>query len=45
MNMKDRIFRILVPTEKEITSKGGQKKTVEKKGFSGYVMVEMISGR
>ena len=42
MNMKDRIFRILVPTEKEITSKGGQKKTVEKKVFPGYVMVEMI---
>jgi len=42
MNMKDRIFRILVPTEKEITSKGGQKKTVEKKVFPGYIMVEMI---
>lgn len=42
MNMKDSIFRILVPTEKEITSKGGQKKTVEKKVYPGYVMVEMI---
>ncbi len=42
MNMKDRIFRILVPREKEITSKGGQKKTVEKKVFPGYIMVEMI---
>ena len=42
MNMKDRIFRILVPTEKEITSKGGKKKTVEKKVFPGYIMVEMI---
>lgn len=42
MNMKDRIFRILVPTEKEITSKGGKKKTVEKKVFPGYVMVEMV---
>jgi len=38
----DTYFRILVPTEKEITSKGGQKKTVEKKVFPGYVMVEMI---
>ncbi len=42
MNMKDRIFRILVPTEKEITSKGGQKRTVEKKVYPGYVMVEMV---
>ncbi len=42
MDMKDRIFRIMVPTEKEITSKGGQKKTVEKKVFPGYVLVEMV---
>jgi len=42
MNMQDRIFRILVPTEKEITSKGGKKKTVEKKVYPGYIMVEMI---
>jgi transcription termination/antitermination protein NusG len=42
MDMKDKIFRILVPTEKEITGKGGQRKTVEKKVFPGYVLVEMI---
>lgn len=42
MDMKDKIFRILVPTEKEITGKGGQRKTIEKKVFPGYVMVEMI---
>ena len=42
MEMKDKIFRILVPTEKEITSKGGQRKTIEKKVFPGYVLVEMI---
>jgi transcription termination/antitermination protein NusG len=41
MEMKDKIFRIMVPTEKEITSKGGVKKTVEKKVFPGYVLVEM----
>jgi transcription termination/antitermination protein NusG len=33
MDMKDKIFRIMVPTEKEITSRGGQKRTVEKKVF------------
>lgn len=42
MDMKDRIFRIMVPTEKEITSKNGVKKTVEKKVFPGYVLVEMV---
>jgi len=42
MDMKDKIFRILVPTEKEITSRGGQKRTVEKKVFPGYVLVEMV---
>ncbi len=42
MDMKDMIFRIMVPTEKEITSRGGQKRTVEKKVFPGYVLVEMV---
>lgn len=42
MEMKDKIFRIMVPTEKEITSRGGEKRTVEKKVFPGYVLVEMV---
>ena len=42
MDMKDKIFRIMVPTEKEITSRNGQKRTVEKKVFPGYVFVEMV---
>ena len=42
MDMKDKIFRIMVPTEKEITSRGGQKRTVEKKVVPGYVLVEMV---
>lgn len=42
MDMKDKIFRILVPMEKEVTSRSGQKKTIMKKVFPGYVMVEMI---
>ena len=42
MEMQDKIFRVLVPMEKEITSKGGQKKTTMKKVFPGYVLVEMI---
>lgn len=42
MGMQDKIFQILVPMEKEITSKGGQRKVVQKKIFPGYVLVEMI---
>ncbi len=42
MGMQDKIFQILVPMEKEITSKGGQRKIVMKKIFPGYVLVEMI---
>ncbi len=42
MDMKDKIFRIMVPTEKEITSRSGQKRTIEKKVFPGYVLVEMF---
>ncbi len=39
--MKDYIFDVIVPTEKQIEIKGGKRKTVEKKVFPGYVMVEM----
>ncbi len=42
MEMKEKIFQVMVPVEKEISSKGGQKKEVEKKVFPGYVLVEMI---
>lgn len=42
MNMQDKIFRILVPTEEEIDFKDGQKHVVKKKIFPGYVLVEMV---
>lgn len=35
------VNRILVPTEKEKTIKGGKQKIVEKKLYPGYVFVEM----
>ncbi len=41
MKMEDRIFRVLVPMEEELERKGGQTKTVQKKIFPGYVLVEM----
>jgi transcriptional antiterminator NusG len=42
MNMQDKIFRVLVPTEEEIVNKDGKKKTVMRKVYPGYVLVEMI---
>jgi len=42
MEMQDKIFRVLVPMEKEFEVKNGQRKTVMRKVFPGYVLVEMI---
>lgn len=41
MEMQDQIFRVIVPTEEEIEIKNGQRRTVQKKVFPGYVMVQM----
>lgn len=40
MKMEDKIFRVRVPMEEERDPKAG--KTVQKKVFPGYVLVEMI---
>jgi transcriptional antiterminator NusG len=42
MEMQDKIFRVLVPMEKEYEIKNGKKKQTLKKVFPGYVLVEMI---
>ncbi len=42
MDMEDKIFNILVPTEKKIKIKSGKRKIVEEKIFPGYILVEMI---
>ena len=42
MNLQDRIFRVIVPEQKEIEYKDGVKKKKKKKMFPGYVLVEMI---
>ena len=42
MDMEDKIFSVLVPKEKKILIKNGQRKIVEEKIFPGYVLVEMI---
>lgn len=40
--MEDKIFQVLVPKEKQIEIKNGKRRTVEKRIFPGYVLVEMI---
>jgi transcriptional antiterminator NusG len=42
MEMTDKIFRVLVPMEEEIVNKDGKKKSVMRKVYPGYVLVEMI---
>jgi transcriptional antiterminator NusG len=42
MGMEKFIFNVLVPKEKQIEIKNGRRRTVEKKIFPGYIMVEMI---
>ena len=42
MDMKDYIFRVIVPEEKVIEEKNGVKKEKIKKLFPGYILVEMI---
>ena len=42
MGMEDKIFQVLVPMEDEIEIRQGQRHTVQKKVFPGYVLVEMI---
>src|ERR1700750_1629292 len=41
LDMKDKIFEVLVPKEKMIEIKNGKRKIVEKRIFQGYVLVEM----
>lgn len=42
LHMQDKIFNVLVPKEKQIEIKNGKRRTVERRIFPGYVMVEMI---
>nr|WP_235472291.1 transcription termination/antitermination protein NusG [Ardenticatena maritima] len=42
MGMQDRIFQVIVPTEEQVELKGGQRRTVQRRIFPGYVLVQMI---
>lgn len=42
LNMEDKIFNVVVPTEKTVTIKNGKRVEQEEKIYPGYVLVEMI---
>lgn len=42
MGMQDKIFRVIIPEEQETDYKDGKKRTVMRKTFPGYVLVELI---
>ena len=42
MGMKDLIFDVVVPTEEEIEVKEGKRRSIERRVFPGYILVNMI---
>lgn len=42
LGMNDKIFNVIVPTEKKIKIKGGKRVESEEKVYPGYVLVDMI---
>jgi transcriptional antiterminator NusG len=40
--MEDKIFDVIVPKEKQIEIRNGKRRTVEKRIFPGYVLVDMV---
>ncbi len=41
LDMENKIFNVLIPTEKKIKIKNGKRKVIEEKIFPGYILVEM----
>jgi len=41
MDVKDKIFQVIVPTEEEIEIKDGRRKPVPRRIFPGYIIVQM----
>jgi len=42
LGMQDKIFEVVVPTEKKIRVKGGKRVTEEERVYPGYVLVDMV---
>lgn len=41
MDVADKIFQVIVPTEDEIEIKGGERRTVARKLLPGYILIQM----
>ena len=41
LDMQDRIYQVIIPTEEEIAFKDGKRKSERKKVFPGYILVQM----
>ena len=42
MGLRQKLFRILVPTDTETRNRGGKKTEYKRKVFPGYVLIDMI---
>ncbi len=42
MGMQDKIFDVVVPTEEEIEVREGKRRTIERRVFPGYILVQMM---
>ena len=42
MDARDKVFQVVVPTEEEIEIKDGKRRTVTRKIYPGYVLVDMV---
>ncbi len=42
LDVRDKVYSVVVPTEDEIEIRSGQKRTVTRKVFPGYILVEMM---
>jgi transcriptional antiterminator NusG len=42
MGMQDKIFQVVVPTEEEVELRDGHRRTIERRVFPGYILVEMV---
>ena len=42
MNLTDKVFELLVPTQDRVIIRGGKKATIKEKIFPGYLLVKML---
>ncbi|MEK7497326.1 MAG: transcription termination/antitermination protein NusG [Patescibacteria group bacterium] len=42
MNLTDKVFELLIPTQDKVIIRGGKKATIKEKIFPGYLLVKMI---